>query len=324
MKFLFRLKLFIVSLIVILFLSWLQITQPLVFPSSSNKFPLPSSSKLKDYVKSISKDYFPRDYNSPDNLEKLAYFIKDEFSNSTRNVELQTYKINGTNYHNVIATFGPENSDKIIVGAHYDTADKLPGADDNASGVAGLLVLANLLKDVELSTQVELVAFTLEEPPFFRTADMGSARYVKFLQSNKTSVRMMFCLEMIGYFNDEEDSQNYLVTPMKLIYPDKGNFITIVAELFDGKNVRAIKTAMKSANSLPVASINAPSFIPGLDFSDHLNFWNAGYPAVMITDTAFFRNDEYHLAGDTYDRLDYKRMSKVIQGVYASILELNS
>jgi Zn-dependent M28 family amino/carboxypeptidase len=230
--------------------------------------------------------------------------------------------VNNFDYHNVIASFGPEKGERIIVGAHYDTAGALPGADDNASGVAALIELAHLLNKTTLARRVDLVAYTLEEPPYFRTEYMGSAVHVKMLQKQNVQVRMMMALEMIGYFSDEPGSQYYPLPFMNWYYPTKGNYVAVVGNFFKGSDVRQLKQAMQGASDLPVYSINAPGFLPGVDLSDHYNFWQAGYNAVMITNTAFYRNREYHSPFDTEDRLDYIRMGKVVQSVYAAILQL--
>jgi hypothetical protein len=168
--------------------------------------------------------------------------------------------------------------------------------------------------------QVDLVAYTLEEPPYFRTPMMGSAVHARSLKQQGHAVRAMVALEMIGYFSDAPNSQSFPSPILKLFYPTKGNFIAIVGKVGQGAVVRRAKRAMRGASALPVYSINAPRFVPGVDFSDHLQYWAAGYQAVMITDTAFYRNPRYHTAHDTPETLDYTRMAMVVQGVYAAVL----
>jgi Zn-dependent M28 family amino/carboxypeptidase len=199
----------------------------------------------------------------------------------------------------------------------------LPGADDNASGVAGLLELAPLLSNSEFPIQVELVAYTLEEPPFFRSEAMGSAVHAASLKRQGVVVRAMFSLEMIGYFSDEPSSQKFPNPLLKLFYPSRGNFIAVVGNFGQIGLVRKVKRAMRATTLLPVHSITAPGWLPGIDFSDHLNYWQQGYPAVMITDTSFYRNEHYHTAEDTLEKLDYNRMAKVVQSMHATILELS-
>lgn len=207
----------------------------------------------------------------------------------------------------------------MIIGAHYDSFRHTPGADDNASGVAGLLELARLFKDNPPDRAVELLAYTLEEPPFFNTENMGSAVHAHSAALANKQIKLMISLEMIGYFSDEPDTQRYPVGFLNALYPDTGNFIAVIGRFSDIKQTRRVKALMSGATDLPVYSINAPALIEGLDFSDHRNYWSEGFNAVMITDTAFFRNTHYHELTDTADRLDYQRMANVVQGVYAVV-----
>ena len=170
--------------------------------------------------------------------------------------------------------------------------------------------------------RVELVAFTLEEPPYFRTTGMGSSVHAESLRKQNVRVRAMFNLEMIGCFSDAPNSQNFPVGILGALYPSTGNFISVVGRLSDWSLVRRTKATMRNAAPLPVYSINAPTFVPGIDFSDQVNYWQAGYSALMITDTAFYRNRNYHTAEDTEEKLDYKRMAMVVEGVYAAVIEL--
>jgi hypothetical protein len=164
---------------------------------------------------------------------------------------------------------------------------------------------------------VELVAYCLEEPPHFRTDAMGSAWHARELRSSGREVKLMLALEMIGYFDSRSGSQTYPLRPLSWIYPKRGDFIAVVGRLQDWRATRRVKRLMRGASDLPVHSINALRVIPGVELSDHSSYWNEGLPALMITDTAFYRNPHYHAAGDTPDRLDYARMARVVQGVYA-------
>ena len=131
----------------------------------------------------------------------------------------------------------------------------------------------------------------------------------------------MFSIEMIGYFGDAPDSQHFPVSALSLFYPTEGDFISVIGKMGAGMLVRKIKKAMDEATSLPVYSINAPRLIPAADFSDHLSHRREGYPAVMITDTAFFRNANYHTMWDTAERLDYQGMSQAVVAVYAAVID---
>lgn len=302
--------------------SWFWITQPLISNPTSLAAVSADPARLEVHVRMLSTQIHPRDESHPENLDRAAAYIRAEFQKAGGIVSEQPYEVNGKTYRNVIGWVGPETTQRIIVGAHYDTAGPFPGADDNASGVAGLIELAELLSRQQLPLRVELVAFTLEEPPYFRTAHMGSAIHAASLRKQGVDVRAMVSLEMIGYFSDEPESQKFPASLLGAFYPSRGNFIAVVGTLGEGLIVRRVKAAMRGASPLPVYSINAPSSVPGVDFSDQLNYWNAGYDAVMITDTAFFRNQNYHTAYDTPDRLDYKRMAMVVEGVYAAVLVL--
>src|SRR5205085_687602 len=174
----------------------------------------------------------------------------------------------------VIASFGPDTKEKLVVGAHYDSAGEQPAADDNASGVAGLIELAGLLNKAVLPLRVELVAYSLEEQPYFGTAQMGSAVHAASLKQKGDSVRCMISLEMIGYYNDAANSQSYPMPGLQALYPSRGDFIMVVAKMNQGGIVRRIKRVMQGATPLPVYSINAPSLVAGIDFSDHRNYWD--------------------------------------------------
>lgn len=271
----------------------------------------------------LSKEFVPRSYEYPENLDKIAAYVAASFQSSGAKVAEQVFTVENIQYKNVIAEYGPDSDEIIVIGAHYDTAGEQPGADDNASGIAGLLELGRLLSQEQLNTKIVLVAFTLEEPPFFASDEMGSAVYAQSLADKEINVKLMISLEMIGYFSDEQGSQNYPALFMKLYYPSVGNYIAIVDHLFSMR-AQHMKKVMDEVIKLPVFSINAPVIIPGVDFSDHRSFWQHGYPAVMITDTAFYRNQAYHSIADTAERLDYEKMAQVIYGVYHYVLHINS
>jgi Zn-dependent M28 family amino/carboxypeptidase len=261
----------------------------------------------------------PRDIDNPQGLDRAAEYIAEALREHTADVSMQPFAARGAAYRNVIARFGSRDSERIVVGAHYDTAGPLPGADDNASGVAGLLELARLLAAEPPPIPVELVAFSLEESPAFATGEMGSAVHAASLAAAGARVRIMIALEMIGYFTDEPRSQRFPAPGLGLVYPDTGNFIAVVGKLGQRAAVKRVRDAMRAATPLGVESINAPRSLPGIDLSDHRNYWDRGWDAVMVTDTAMFRNPNYHEAGDTPDTLDYARMAQVVTGVHAAV-----
>lgn len=262
-------------------------------------------------------------YDYPQGMSEAADWIAGELGTTTQEVREQPFDVDGQTYRNICAAFGPAGTGLIVVGAHYDTADGNPGADDNASGVAGLLALAELLAPTRLEHRVELVAFALEEPPAFMTDSMGSAVHARSLRARGVPVRAMLSLEMLGYFDDRPRSQGYPLTMLRPFYSSRGDFIAVVSRLGDSRLVRTAKSAMQGAMSVPVYSLNGPAFIPGVNFSDHRCYWAEGFPAAMITDTAFFRNPNYHRASDLPETLDYRRLAEVVRGVFAAVLALD-
>jgi hypothetical protein len=310
----------IVLIVVGVFVLWLVLARPLIAKGTAPSAVVSvDPRKLRAHVELLSKQFVPRDADHPEILLKAADNIAIEFRSNGARVHYQEFEVDGTRYKNVIAEYGPETLDVVVIGAHYDTDGDQPGADDNASGVAGLLELGRLLSRVQLQSKVILAAYVLEEMPYFRTHAMGSAVHAKSLRNRGASVKLMISLEMIGYFSERENSQLFPMTLLKLFYPSRGNFILVVDRLFSNR-AREVKKWMSAASELPVYSINAPPIIPGVDFSDHFSFWQQGYPAVMVTDTAFYRNDAYHTQRDTADRLDYDKMAQVVHGVYNFVI----
>jgi Zn-dependent M28 family amino/carboxypeptidase len=309
-----------------------MIIQPFVRPIVSQA-PSADPARLRAHVKYLSEDVFPRSADRIDNTERTVRYILDAFAATGAEVSTHDVMVDGVAYKNVIARFGPKVGGIIVVGAHYDShgdeaagaqypegfsADThTPGADDNASGLAGLIELAGMLGRRPPTRPVELVAYALEEPPYFRTPQMGSVWHARSLAVSDRDVELMLSLEMIGFFSDEPGSQRFPAPMMQYLYSDRGDFIALVSKFSDFTAMRRAKALMSGGSSLPVHSINAPALLPGIDFSDHRSYWPHGYAAIMVTDTAFFRNPNYHQAGDRYETLDYRRMALVVQSVYA-------
>jgi hypothetical protein len=275
--------------------------------------------RLRAHVETLCTEFAPRTPTPRGRLDQAAEWVRARLAEAGATVSTETFDVDGREFVNVVARVGPEAGERIVVGAHYDAADAGIGADDNASGVAALIELARVLATAAPPLRVDLVAFALEEPPYYRTDSMGSCVHARRLRESGAVVRAMVCLEMIGFFTDAPRSQRFPVPGLGLLYPTTGSFITVVGCLGQAGLVRRVKRAMAEATPLPVRSINAPRAVAGVDFSDHLNFWDAGFDAVMVTDTAFYRNHNYHLASDTPDTLDYERMARVVEGVHAAI-----
>jgi Zn-dependent M28 family amino/carboxypeptidase len=311
------------------------VVQPWVrtIPSS---VPAADPERLARHVRKLSVELYPRSFDQFDQLERAAEYIGDEWRAVGVDVREQRFKVQESEFRNIVARFGPREGPLLVIGAHYDSHGyasegakrpggfspdtHTPGADDNASGVAGLIELARLLALRPPKRPVELVAYTLEEPPHFRTEHMGSAHHARQARVQGHPIELMVSLEMIGYFSNAEGSQTYPLRALHWLYPTRGDFIAIAGRLSDWRSTRRVKALMAGATPLPVASINAPSLLTGIDFSDHRSYWAEGFDALMVTDTAFYRNPNYHGAGDTHDRLDYARMARVVQGVLAVAL----
>ena len=234
--------------------------------------------------------------------------------------------VQGT-YLNVVGELpGLERPEDIyIVSAHFDTTSgtERPGGDDNASGVAGLLEIARLLKAKHFDRKVHIVAFVNEEPPFFHTEEMGSRVYAKWLREGGEKVVGMISLETIGYFSDAEGSQVYPL-PFSLFYPKTANFIGFVGNVSSRSLVRRAVKTFRGSTQFPSEGIAAPGWMTGIDWSDHWSFWQEGYPALMVTDTALFRYKHYHTSEDTPDKLDYDRMTRVVSGLVSVVVNLAS
>lgn len=277
---------------------------------------------IKHHLKSITKTPSYRNHQNIAQLNTIANYIKTDFLKYSDSVSFQEYEVDGKIYKNVICSFGTENKQRIIIGAHYDVCGNQEGADDNASGVVGLLELARQLKDQKLNKRIDLVAYTLEEPPYFRTEYMGSYVHAKYLSDHKIDIFGMLSIEMIGYFKDEKKSQSYPLGILSWFYGNKGDYITLVNKFGKGKFARQFTRNFKKAETIKTKKFTGPKVLPGIDFSDHLNYWNFGYSAMMITDTSFYRNKNYHQKTDTMETLDISRMAKVIDGICLALLSL--
>lgn len=278
---------------------------------------------IKKHLTEITKTKGFRQFMNVDLLNKTAAYIFTEFDKYSDTTYYQEYKVNELTYKNVICSFGPKDAKTIVIGAHYDVCGQQEGADDNASGIVGLLELARLLKDKTLKYRIELVAYTLEEPPFFRTENMGSYVHAKSLIDNKVDVFGMVSLEMIAYFKEEKKTQEYPIGMLRLIYGSRGNYITLVNKFAKGKFSRKFTGKFKKTKIIRTKKFNGPKGLVGIDFSDHLNYWKFGFSALMVTDTAFYRNKNYHQTTDTIETLDIPKMAKVIDGVLLVLTELN-
>ncbi|OJJ18226.1 peptidase M28 [marine bacterium AO1-C] len=290
---------------------------------SQNPIPVNKDRLYADVEKLTSIDP-PRNYLNLESLNAIADYIHNEFKQWDCETQVQEYLADDNTYKNVIASFNPEHTTRIVLGAHYDVCGEQPGADDNASAVAGLLEVGRLIHELKptLNCRVDLVAFSLEEPPYFQTPLQGSAIHASSLAKAKVKLKAMICLEMIGYFSDEPNSQQFPLPQLADMYPSVGNFIVVVGQMGEEALVQQVKTSMQQVAQIDVQSIAAPRSVTGITFSDHASYWDKGYPAVMINNTSFYRNPNYHEVTDTIDTLDFDKMTEVVRGVYWAVVEL--
>jgi hypothetical protein len=278
---------------------------------------------LRQDVTTLAEEIGIRNYSDREGLNAAVKFIETEFARAGYAVERQEYDINGEPYANIVVEIpGTERPDEIVVvGAHYDSVFNSPAANDNGSGVAATLALARRFAGVQGERTLRFVAFANEEPPFFQTEDMGSLVYAKRCRDRDENIVVMLSLETIGYYSDKVGSQNY-PAPLNLFYPMQGNFIAFVGNIDSGEAVREVVGTFRDRVRFPSEGAALPNLLPGVGWSDHWAFWQQGYRALMVTDTAPFRYPYYHTLDDTPDKLDYERFARVVDGLEPVVAEL--
>ena len=256
-------------------------------------------------------------------LVESAAYIRGALTRAGYEVHRHQYEVAGQACENIevqrVGTDKPH--DIVLIGAHYDSVQGSPGANDNATGVAALLALARTMANGRSLCTVRFVAFTNEEPPLFQGPHMGSYVYAKRCRERGENISLMLSLETIGYYSDEPRSQRYPF-PFGLFYPSTANFIAFVSNMENAPWVKQLLTAFRHHARFPSEGGALWEWIPGVAWSDHWSFWRAGYPAVMVTDTAPNRYPHYHTAADTPDKVDFPRMARVISGLQQVIGEL--
>ncbi|MEK7783456.1 MAG: M28 family peptidase [Candidatus Binatota bacterium] len=274
--------------------------------------------ELKRKLQYIAGERSP--LTSPRHLATVENYIEGEFKTFGLRVESDTFTYWGRSYRNVIARAGDaRNGPLIILGAHFDSVEGSPGADDNASGVAVLLEAARILSGLRLRSQLLFCAFNLEELNM-----IGSTHFAKRLKAAGAKVRAMVSLEMVGFTDSKPGGQQY-PTGLRWFYPERGDFIGVVGNWRSSSLLRQFSHSMRQVRGLPVETLTVLGngfLVPQVRLSDHSPFWDLGYPALLITDTAFFRNPHYHVPSDTLDTLDLEFMAKVCQGVVTAVLNL--
>lgn len=294
-------------------------------PGKSHRGPLPEAdehlrslaAELRKHVVHIAEEIGERNIRRrPRELAMAADWIEAELAAMGYKVKRQEYDVSGVTCCNLEAEIlGAKLPQEIVViGAHYDSVPGTPGANDNGSGVAAMLSLARRFAQQKTDRTLRFVAFVNEEPPYFQTKDMGSWVYAKACRKRNEKVTAMLSLETIGYYDDREGSQKY--PPLfSLLYPSTGNFIGFVGNMASAELVGQVVATFREHEKFPSEAGAFPEAIPGVGFSDQWSFWQEGYPALMVTDTAMFRYPHYHEPEDTVDKIDFERTARVVRGL---------
>lgn len=274
-----------------------------------------TAERLRADIETLAIEIGPRHLWRFGSLERTADFIEGSLAAAGYAVERQTYHVDGKPVQNLEARIEGTQSpaESIVVGAHYDTIEGCPGANDNGSGIAAVLELARRFAARPQPRTLRFVAFVNEEPPYFQTPRMGSHVYAMAARARADRIVGMLSMETIGYYSDERGSQAF-PAPLSLMFPDVGNFIGVVGDARSKAFVERIRAAFAAHSTFPIQAAALPSDVPGVSWSDHWSFWEAGYPAAMVTDTAPFRYPWYHTAQDTAEKLCYDKLAAVVDG----------
>jgi hypothetical protein len=273
-------------------------------------------------VQKLADDIGERNLSRYPALNDAAAFIEKSFEDAGLKPRRGSYEVHGKACHNIDVEIPGSSPEIVLVGAHYDSVFGAPGANDNGSGVAGMLALARRFAGKPTHRTLRFVAFTNEEPGYFQTEEMGSLVYAHRCRARKDQITAMISLETIGYFSDAPGSQSYPSPGLGAFYPTVGNFIGFVGNVQSRALVRRAIQVFRDTGKLPSQGAALPAFIPGVGWSDQWSFWQEGYPALMVTDTAPFRYPHYHMATDTPDKLDYDRFALVVSGMETVIKDL--
>jgi hypothetical protein len=280
--------------------------------------------RIKAHLQMLTVTIGERSVRFPENLQKTAEYIQTVYEDMGLSVNTEPYDYQDYKVANVVSeiAWSSKPSRRYLLGAHYDSVSGTVGADDNASAIAVQLETARNLKAMlgrdDLDLAVKFVSFALEEPPAYGTRFMGSRVYAKKARTEKEQIDGMLCLEMVGYACYEAGCQRYPFPLGFLGYPKEGNFIGIVGNIKSGDFTRALVNTFQKNDELPVVKLTVPFngwILPSVRLSDHASFWDQGFKAVMITDSAFFRNPHYHLPSDTMEKLDYQFMAELVESL---------
>ncbi len=328
-----KLRILLVGIGVILAYAIVSLLRMIAMPLHSYAGPLPAltseevemQKRLATHVEYLSATIGERNLRRSGTLPATAQYLRSELEQLGYTVAEQKYSIGDQPVSNLeVILPGTDNvAGGIVVGAHYDTAESAPGANDNGTGVAAILELARLLHTIKLRKTVRLVLFTNEEPPYFQTEQMGSMVYARQLHHDHVSVAAMISVETIGFYSDQPASQKYPPS-LNLFYSDLGNFIGFVGDSESRNLLRRSLRIFRESCQFPSDGIAAPENLPGIGWSDQWSFWQEHYPGIMITDTAVFRYPYYHTPQDTIDKVDFEKMARVTKGIEQVVVALAS
>ncbi|PWB80599.1 MAG: aminopeptidase [Candidatus Methylomirabilota bacterium] len=275
-----------------------------------------SSQQLRTHVARLAGEIGERNIFRPAALRAAADYIEAEWRHQGYQVIPHRYDLSGSQWANLEVTRpgSVQPGEVLLIGAHYDSVQGSPGANDNASGIAALLELSRLFADITPALTVRFVAFVNEEPPFFLTRQQGSVVYAKAARARGDTILLMVSLETIGCYRDEPNSQHY--PPLfRFFYPNRGDFIAFVSDFRSRVLMRRAVQAFRKSSDCPLERVATFRFVPGVGWSDHWSFWRQGYRAIMVTDTAFYRYPYYHTSQDTPDKLAYPAFTRVTAGL---------
>jgi hypothetical protein len=326
-----RFRVPVIALGTVVAAGWVGLQPMIRMPGRSYRGPLPPltneeaglASRLRGHVARLAGDIGERNVWAYDRLCAAAAYIEAALGSMGYAVARQEFDAMDRRVANLEAVRrGASRAGEIVVvGAHYDSVMGCPGANDNATGVAAMLELARAAAGRTPARTVRFVAFVNEEPPFFQTGRMGSLVYARRARARGDRIAAMLSLETIGYYTEAPGSQRY-PAPFGLFYPRQGHFVAFVGNVASRALVREAIGAFRRRAAMPSEGAAVPGWIPGIGWSDHWAFWQQGWPGVMVTDTALFRDPHYHLPSDTPDRLDYERLARVVAGLEHVVEEL--
>jgi hypothetical protein len=316
----------------ILFVAWAGAFYMIKMPGKSYAGPLPSLSdeevtirdRLEEHVRKLAEEIGERNFWHDEALGKAALYIQEVFQKLGYQVLTQEFPVERKTMSNIeVQLSGVSSPEEIVLlGAHYDSVLGSPGANDNATGTAAVLEMARLFRDRKLARTIRFVAFANEEPPFFYTELMGSRAYARRSRDQGERIVAMLSIETIGYYSDQKGSQRYPF-PFRFFYPATANFIGFVGNISSRDLVYRCIASFREHVAFPSEGVAAPGWITGIGWSDQWSFWKAGYPAIMVTDTALYRYEDYHTSEDTLGKIDFARTARVVAGLAKVVAELS-